>query len=201
MSGVYILYDPNSQFVKIGRATNLEDRLANLRTANPRLEVVDWYETSFDSAVEAYVHARLACQRREGEFFNVSPELAREEIAEALIWMDKRPTSVELEAVVSEQDLVGSRDATSQEVQTLTELLELRAEIQKLQLKESVLLDRLKVAVGRSAGLHDWLVFSPVMRMKVDLNGLREEAPEMVEKHTLRFASRTLRIQRYIRQK
>ena len=37
MAGLYILLDPVSTFIKIGRASDLETRLANLRTANPRL--------------------------------------------------------------------------------------------------------------------------------------------------------------------
>ena len=31
MPGVYVLNDPHTQLIKIGRATDLDDRLANLR--------------------------------------------------------------------------------------------------------------------------------------------------------------------------
>jgi excinuclease UvrABC nuclease subunit len=53
MPGVYLLHDPVTNFLKIGRATNLDDRLANLRTANPRLVLLEWIETKFESSVES----------------------------------------------------------------------------------------------------------------------------------------------------
>ena len=74
MPGVYVLNDPNTQLIKIGRATDLEDRLANLRTGNPRLALIEWFETAEASLVESYVHNKLAEHREEGEFFKVSAE-------------------------------------------------------------------------------------------------------------------------------
>ena len=72
MSGVYVLKDNETNLLKIGRASNLKERLSNLRTANPRLELVQWFETDDDSTVEAYVHSKLVKHRKSGEFFEVN---------------------------------------------------------------------------------------------------------------------------------
>lgn len=60
MAGVYVLVDPVTGFTKVGRASDLQTRLANLRTANPRLQLARWYETGDAALVEAYVHAEGA---------------------------------------------------------------------------------------------------------------------------------------------
>ena len=80
MSGVYVLKDTETNLLKIGRATNLKERLTNLRTANPRLELVQWFETDDDSTVEAYIHSKLVKHRKSGEFFDVKTVIAISEI-------------------------------------------------------------------------------------------------------------------------
>ena len=91
MPGVYVLLDPRTQLVKVGRATNLDDRLANLRTANPRLSLVEWFETEHDSTAESYVHAKLVEHRQEGEFFSVTPDVAQQEVRSILNLLQSRP--------------------------------------------------------------------------------------------------------------
>ena len=201
MPGVYLLHDPASNYLKIGRATKLDERLANLRTANPRLVVLDWIETIFDSSVESYVHTRLASFRREGEFFDVSADIARQEINEALTLMSQRPLDEELNQVVTLQNVAPSRDPDTEELSLLTEIVSLRSELQKLQLRESVLIDRLKISLGESAGLNHWATFNPVMRQSIDTTALRRDFPEIIEKYTVKSISRTLKVQPFIRQR
>jgi hypothetical protein len=43
MPAVYVLNDPHTLLIKIGRATDLDERLANLRTGNPRLALIEWF--------------------------------------------------------------------------------------------------------------------------------------------------------------
>jgi hypothetical protein len=84
MSGVYVLKDVETNLLKIGRATNLKERLSNLRTANPRLELIQWFETDDDSTVEAYIHSKLVKHRKSGEFFEVNSVIAISEIESIL---------------------------------------------------------------------------------------------------------------------
>ena len=201
MPGVYILNDPATQYLKIGRATRIEDRFANLRTANPRLVLLEWVETPYDSALESYIHNRLASFRREGEFFEVDIDTVKREITAAISLLSERPTNEALSEVISIQDVTPSRDPMDEEVYLLSKILNIRSELEKLRLEESVLLDRLKVSVGLSAGLNNWVTFNPVERRSIDMTALERDFPEMLEKYRIKSVSRTLRIQPFIRQR
>ena len=201
MPGVYILNDPATQYLKIGRATRIEDRFANLRTANPRLVLLEWVETPYDSALESYIHNRLASFRREGEFFEVDIDTVKREITAAISLLSERPTNEVLSEVISIQDVTPSRDPMDEEIYLLSKILNIRSELEKLRLEESVLLDRLKVSVGLSAGLNNWVTFNPVERRSIDMTALERDFPEMLEKYRIKSISRTLRIQPFIRQR
>jgi len=201
MPGVYILNDPATQYLKIGRATRIEDRFANLRTANPRLVLLEWVETPYDSALESYIHNRLASFRREGEFFEVDIDTVKREITAAISLLSERPTNEALSEVISIQDVTPSRDPMDEEVYLLSKILNIRSELEKLRLEESVLLDRLKVSVGLSAGLNNWVTFNPMERRSIDMTALERDFPEMLEKYRIKSISRTLRIQPFIRQR
>ena len=88
-----------------------------------------------------------------------------------------------------------------EEVYLLSKILNIRSELEKLRLEESVLLDRLKVSVGLSAGLNNWVTFNPVERRSIDMTALERDFPEMLEKYRIKSISRTLRIQPFIRQR
>ena len=109
MSGVYVLKDTETNLLKIGRATNLKERLTNLRTANPRLELVQWFETDDDSTVEAYVHSKLVKHRKSGEFFDVKTVIAMSEIESILNLLKYKPTDDEVDTVRSISDLAEAR--------------------------------------------------------------------------------------------
>ena len=132
MPGVYILNDPATQYLKIGRATRIEDRFANLRTANPRLVLLEWVETSYDSALESYIHNRLASFRREGEFFEVDIDTVKREITAAISLLSERPTNEALSEVISIRDVTPSRDPMDEEVYLLSKILDIRSELEKL---------------------------------------------------------------------
>ncbi|MEN9422484.1 MAG: hypothetical protein RLZZ107_1965, partial [Bacteroidota bacterium] len=105
MSGVYVLKDSETNLLKIGRATNLKERLSNLRTANPRLELVQWFETDDDSTVEAYIHSKLVKHRKSGEFFEINSVIAISEIESILNLLSKKPSNEEVDTVKSISDL------------------------------------------------------------------------------------------------
>jgi hypothetical protein len=201
MPGVYLLHDPATSFLKIGRATNLDDRLANLRTANPRLVLLEWIETQFESSVESYVHNRLSVYRREGEFFEVTPEHAKQEIEDALTLLAQKPDEIELQRINALETTEPARGVINSELELINEILKIRAELQKLSFKEGVLIDRLKISIGASSGLEDWATFNPVERQTIDVQALRREYPGIADRFSVRSTSRTLRIQPFIRQR
>ena len=94
-----------------------------------------------------------------------------------------------------------ARGAINSELELINEILKIRAELQKLNLKEGVLIDRLKISIGASSGLKNWATFNPVERHTIDVQALRRECPEIADRFSTRSTSRTLRIQPFIRQR
>ncbi len=140
MQTIYILNDPATNFIKIGKATDLQQRITNLQTANPRLILLFSVKSKFASEIEAYVHTRLAVHRQQGEFFNVNQQLAIDEIRDALSVFELRPDPESVEEIASYHDLSPSRPANANEELILQELLNVRADLEKLAIKEKVLI-------------------------------------------------------------
>lgn len=160
MAGLYILLDPATTFLKIGRARNLETRLANLRIANPWLQVVQWFETANESLVESYVHPKLVAHRREGEFFAVPAEVAQREVLAFSALLSNRPEQLQVEEVRSIQTLAENRDPTDAEVLLMQKIIDMRAKIKIFDTEEKILSDQLVVLLGRANGLTGWATFN-----------------------------------------
>lgn len=87
MSYVYVAEDSAGQCCKIGMSDDPASRLGALRVANPRLNIVEVYgsfERTVALAIEQTAHSVLSSFAISGEWFQVSPDVAREaiEIAE-----------------------------------------------------------------------------------------------------------------------
>lgn len=194
MSGVYVLQDQETKLVKIGRATCLKDRLANLRTGNPRLELVRWFETEDDSMVEAYVHSRLVKHRRAGEFFDVSPVLAVTEVDTILNVLSTKPADEQVDTVRALSDLAESRQPTPEEVAMFEELVQIRAQIKTLECLDSVLSQILMVRIGACDGIEGWATFGGTNVNRFDAGRFRRENPELAQRYMERSYQRVLRI-------
>ena len=194
MSGVYVLLDPSTQFVKIGRATNLDDRLANLRTANPRLSLVEWFVTNHDSTAESYVHAKLVVHRQEGEFFSVTPEVAQQEVQAILNLLQSRPNKTDVESVRTTDALTESRAPKEDELKLVKQLVELRARIKTLETEEQILSERLMVDLGSAKGLLGWASFDGSSTTRFENSRFQQEQPELAKDYLKTTYSRTLKI-------
>lgn len=194
MSGVYVLRDNESNLIKIGRASDLRRRLANLRTANPRLEVVQWFETENDSTVEAYVHSKLIKFRKAGEFFEVSPAIAIAEIESILNLLSKKPTNEEVDSVRSLSDLASARSPTPEETNMFQEIVQIRAQIKTLQCLDDVMSEILMVRIGACDGIEGWASFSGMRTDRFDATRFRNENPEIAKKYIETSYRRMLRI-------
>lgn len=194
MSGVYVLKDNETNLIKIGRATNLKERLSNLRTANPRLELVQWFETDEDSTVEAYVHSRLVKHRKSGEFFEVNSVIAISEIESILNLLSQKPSDDQVDMVRSISDLAVARSPTPEEVNMFEELVQIRAQIKTLECLDSVLTEMLMVRIGACNGVAGWASFSGMNVDRFDASKFRRENPELAQKYIERTYRRVLRI-------
>jgi hypothetical protein len=194
MSGVYVLKDVETNLLKIGRATNLKERLSNLRTANPRLELIQWFETDDDSTVEAYIHSKLVKHRKSGEFFEVNSVIAISEIESILNLLSKKPTEEEVETVKTISDLAEARPSTPEEENMFQELVQIRAQIKTLECLDSVLTEMLMVRIGACVGVAGWASFSGLNVDRFDASKFRRENPELAQKYIERTYRRVLRI-------
>ena len=194
MSGVYVLIDSETNLLKIGRATNLKERLSNLRTANPRLELVQWFETDDDSTVEAYIHSKLVKHRKSGEFFEINSVIAISEIESILNLLSKKPSNEEVDTVKSISDLAEARSPTPEEVNMFQELVQIRAQIKTLGCLDAVLTEMLMVRIGACDGVAGWASFSGTNVDRFDASRFRRENPELAQKYIERTYQRVLRI-------
>jgi hypothetical protein len=194
MSGVYILKDSETNLLKIGRATNLKERLSNLRTANPRLELVQWFETEEDSTVEAYIHSKLVKHRKSGEFFEVNPVIAVSEVESILNLLAQKPSDQDIEIVRSITDLAEPRLPTPEEGRLFQELVQIRAQIKTLECLDTVLSEMLMVRIGACDGVEGWASFSGMSVDRFDASKFRRENPELAQMYIERTYRRVLRI-------
>ena len=194
MSGVYVLKDTETNLLKIGRATNLKERLTNLRTANPRLELIQWFETDDDSTVEAYVHSKLVKHRKSGEFFDVKTVIAISEIESILNLLKYKPTDDEVDTVRSISDLAEARLPTSEEENMFKELVQIRAQIKTLMCLDAVFTEILMVRIGTCDGVAGWASFSGMNIDRFDASKFRRENPELAQKYIDRTYRRVLRV-------
>jgi len=196
MPGVYLLNDSHTQLIKIGRAADLDDRLANLRTGNPRLTLIEWFETPEAPLVETYVHNRLAERRREGEFFDVPAEIALQEVRGILALLADRPQRDAIETIKTIEELDEDREPDAKELILLEKIVALRARIKTLQTEDEILTERLMVMVGKSKGLLGWASFNGFSTNRFEQSRFQSEHPDLARDYIKTSYSRSLRIRR-----
>lgn len=194
MPGLYILLDPASMFIKIGRANDLEARLANLRTGNPRLQLVHWYETPHEVLVESYVHAKLVAYRQNGEFFNISTEVAALEVTDILAMLDTRPEQSLVEQVRQLNLLIASRDPNEEEIKLMEKIIDLKSKIKTFKVQEEILSDQLMVLIGNTAGLNGWATFNVVSTLRFDSSKYQRDYPELSQPYLKSTNTRVLKV-------
>lgn len=197
MPTVYLLSDQQTQFIKIGRATNFTERYANLRTANPWLGIGYLLETEHASYVEKCMHQRFAHLRQEGEFFDVSLSEAMEYLEKvhetAQIFFD--PRLDELYEAMPSEELV---EPTDSDWDLITKISELNAEIAAIELKRDVLETQLKLRIGQSGGIKNMATWALQSRNSFDSARFREENPGIYEQYQRETTSRVFKYRRFL---
>jgi hypothetical protein len=76
MTRVYVIYD--GEFVKVGITTNVQNRLASIRSANTRSITIEYLSPELKNAVavEQFCHSNLSSRNVSGEWFKCSVDLA-----------------------------------------------------------------------------------------------------------------------------
>jgi len=74
---VYFIYSPHSNIVKIGKTTNLPERLKIYQTLGPDLNFLGAIKSKVPYQLELSLHKRFAKYRIEGEWFQYRGELKR----------------------------------------------------------------------------------------------------------------------------
>ena len=194
MAGVYVLVDPVTGFTKVGRASDLETRLANLRTANPRLQLARWYETGDAALVEAYVHAKLVNFRKEGEFFEASPELVGAEVVDILGRLESRPEQSTLEGIRQLEVLEPQRDPTSAELLLIHKIVDLRGKLKTLEVEEQIYAEQLMVSMGHASGLLGWATFTGAQTARFDSQKFKLENPDLAQQYVKTSYARSLKV-------
>lgn len=83
--------------VKVGITSSLKNRLSQLRSASGlTIKVEATFECDRARAVEKAVHELLAAHRKHGEWFDVTPDQAREAVEAAIAHLANQPISVNL---------------------------------------------------------------------------------------------------------
>jgi hypothetical protein len=197
MPCVYLLRDPNTSLIKIGRATNLASRLANLRTANPRLEEAHIFETDQAVSIEKYLHKRFAIYQQEGEYFDVPIEQVIEYgtriIEESQILFN--PKLAELKSI---QQTNAEMPSTHADWDLVNELTELDAEISELMLKKEILLARLSLRIGTSAGIQNLASWNVRTTLRFNQSLFGKENPDLLKKYKQASVSRHLKYHRFL---
>jgi hypothetical protein len=197
MPTVYLLSDQQTQFIKIGRATNFTDRYANLRTANPWLGIGYLLETEHASYVEKCMHHRFAHLRQEGEFFDVSLTEAKDYLEQvqqtAQIIFDQRLE--ELATTVASEELI---EPDSSDWELITKISELNAEIAAIELKRDALEVALKLKIGESGGIRNMATWATQIRNTFDSARFREENPGVYEQYQRETSSRIFKYRRFL---
>jgi len=197
MPTVYLLSDQQTQFIKIGRATNFTERYANLRVANPWLGIGYLLETEQASYVEKCMHQRFAHLRQEGEFFDVS-------LTEAKDYLEKvhqtsqiifNPDIEALANIAPNEDII---EPDTSDWELITKISELNAEIAAIELKRDALEVMLKLKIGESAGIRNMASWATQIRNTFDSARFREENPGVYEQYQRETSSRILKYRRFL---
>ena len=199
MSGLYVLSDPNTGLLKIGRASNLESRLSSLRTANPDLVVEAWIETDQESKLESVLHTLFTPSRRRGEFFAVDPEVAINKANAVLETLNSIPTDQELDEINQINDLQSHRTATTDEIAYLEELFRVRAAKKELEIEEQLLVGKLKRSIGHHEGLTDFATFKRLSRQAFNQTAFQEDHPDLFQAYQRESYSRPFKARPYLR--
>lgn len=210
MACVYILRNGTDNIFKIGRTIDIETRLSQLRTGNPKLTVFQLIETDHDVFCESYLHKRLSTKQISGgssqEFFAVTPAELEPIIMDAKAYLEEcLPVLLEAERM-QEKDSDGSiKIPGNAAISMHQEMLEAAEQIRRLKsvMEEQIaglesrydyLEAELKVTMGTAAELKGIATWKTGARRTFDQTAFKEAEPKLYEQYKKQSRTRTFRL-------
>jgi hypothetical protein len=187
MGVVYALQHGTEEKFKIGliRSGTADARRKALSTGNPnRLKLVAEIETVHHNACENYLHRTLGSKRiAEGdgaEWFAISLEELQTAFARARQYMAEYADDlVAIEGLEGVQPDGQSRVPTEEELLLYRKAVELRQAQSRIGFELELIENKLKIAIGKSAGLDGVATWKAVVSSRLDLTRLKEERPDV----------------------
>lgn len=189
MGVVYALQHGTEEKFKIGliRGGSADARRKALSTGNPkRLKLVAEIETEHHGACEKYLHKTLGSKRigdGDGtEWFALSPEELQAAFARARQYMAEYADDLAaIESLETTQPDDQLRAPTEEEMLLCRKAVELRQAQSRIGFELELIENKLKIAIGRSAGLDGVATWKSVSNTRLDFDRLKEERPDIYE--------------------
>ena len=140
------------------------------------------------------MHAKLVSSRKEGEFFDVSPEVVNAQVIDFLDRLACRPEDSSLEAVRQLEALDAERDPTPDELALIQKIVDLRGKLKTLEVEEQIYSEQLMVSVGQASGLTGWATFNGAQTTRFDGPRFKLEQPDLAQQYLKTSYTRSLRV-------
>lgn len=197
MACVYLLRDSITNLIKIGRATNLEKRLADLKTANPRLEVAHIFDGINAVKIEGYLHRRFGIHQQDGEYFDVPIkeviDYGNSVINDTAILADPQLNQLELVESTGPIDT-----ATNTDWDLINKLTQIDSEISQLTIKREILLSKLRLRIGTSSGIENLATWKLQKNSRFNQTLFKQENNELFKSYLKTSMSRVLKYHRFL---
>jgi hypothetical protein len=202
MSFVYILQSGEENLYKIGIANDVDERLRDLKTGNPRrffvFGLIDTVDRESANAVESFLHKMFQSKRVPGggrEFFALTRMEAEDaERAGRAFLSEALPRRKEVEALSKEESddrLLRPRD---QDWEVVRSLLHWRENKYKAEIECERNENRLKLTIGASAGIDGLATWKSHLVARFDQGAFKLAEPDLYQAFVREARQRDLRL-------
>ena len=187
---IYFLRDPDNGWIKIGFTSNIEQRMKQHKTTNPRLVIERQFETEFASKIESYIKNRLLDRRFSGEHYNVSIDEIDKIIKEIELIEKEFIKEEDINKIRDMIELEPERQPTNIENSLCEELKRIRIQLEDLKIHEEIIKNKLIKSIGSSMGLVGKIDFKSYEATKFETEKFKQDQPELYEKYLIKKTSR-----------
>jgi hypothetical protein len=203
MACVYIFRHGKESKFKIGRTKkSAEIRLKELQTGNPDLTVYDVIETEYDTAIEKYIHRRLATKKiinssSSDEFYSVSVAELQPIIAEAYEYNCECLPMIEQAKGFGAKEPDGSiKEPGNATLAMHQELREIEEQMARLAFRSEYLVAGIKMAMGTASELRGIATWQTVTSKRFNSAAFKAEHPDIYQQYLSTSISRVFRLEK-----
>jgi predicted phage-related endonuclease len=203
MACVYIFRHGKENKFKIGRTKkSAKLRLKELQTGNPDLTIYDVIETEYDTAVEKYIHRRLATKKiingsSSDEFYAVPVAELQELLAEVCDYNREYLPMIEQAKDLDAVEPDGSiREPGNAALSMHQELREIEEEMARLDGRMDYLVAGIKINMGTASELRGIATWQTVTSKRFNSTAFKAEHPDIYEKYRSTSISRVFKLEK-----